>query len=67
MLCALPNADTLIADRGYESDGLREALAERDIKACIPGRANRKEPIAYDSELYKRRHLIERMFGRLKD
>ena len=67
MLGALPHADTLIADRGYDSDGLRKALAERSIKACIPGRANRREPIVYDAELYKRRNLIERMFGRLKD
>ena len=67
MLGALPNADTLIADRGYDSDALRKALAERGIKACIPGRVNRREPIVYDAELYKRRNLIERMFGRLKD
>ena len=57
----------LIADKGYDSNRLRKALAERDIKPCIPGRANRKEPIAYDTELYKNRNLIEPMFGRLKD
>ena len=55
-----------IADRGYDSDRLREALAERGVKSCIPGRANRKEPIIYDTELYKSRNLIERLFGRLK-
>jgi hypothetical protein len=40
---------------------LRKPLAKRDINACpvldtgfcIPGRANRKEPIAYDAEFYK--------------
>ena len=26
-----------------------------------------KEPIIYDTELYKSRNLIERLFGRLKD
>ena len=64
---ALPDAETLIADKGYDSDRFREALAERGIKPCIPGRANRKKPVAYDADLYKRRNLIERMFGRLKD
>ena len=39
VLDALPEADVLIADKGYDSDRLREALAERGIKSCIPGRA----------------------------
>ena len=64
---ALPEAAVLIADKGYDSDRLRKALAERGIKSCIPGRAKRKEPIIYDTELYKSRNLIERLFGRLKD
>ena len=67
VLDALPEADVLIADKGYDSKRLREALAERGVKSCIPGRAKRKEPIIYDTELYKSRNLIERLFGRLKD
>ncbi len=67
VLDALPEADALIADKGYDSDRLREALAERGVKSCIPGRANRKEPIVCDTELYKSRNLIERLFGRFKD
>ena len=48
VLPALPEACVLIADRGYDSDRLRKALAERGVKSCIPpGRANRKEPIVY--------------------
>ena len=62
-----PDTATLIADRGYDADWLREALRERDIAPCIPPRTNRVEPIAYDTDLYKRRNLVERMFGRLKD
>ena len=65
MLPALPDANTLLADRGYDSNWFREALAARDIEPCIPGRKNRKEPIEYDTELYKQRNRIERMFGRL--
>ncbi len=37
------------------------------MASCIPGRANRKEPIVHDRELYKSRNLIERLFGRLED
>ena len=67
MLTALPDADTLIADRGYDSNWFREALEDKGIAPCIPGRKNRKEPITYDETLYKQRNLVERMFGKLKD
>jgi transposase len=67
LLPALPDAEVLIADRGYDSNWFREALSELEIEPCIPGRSNRKVPIPYDAELYKQRNRIERMFGRLKD
>ena len=67
VLDALPDADILIADRGYDSDRFREALNARGPAPCIPGRANRKTPVVDDKALYTRRNLVERMFGRLKD
>ena len=67
VLPALPDAEVLIADKGYDSDWFRETLYELEIAPCIPGRANRKAPIPYDADLYKQRNRIERMFGRLKD
>jgi transposase len=63
----LPKAKALIGDKGYDADWLRAALAARGIAPCIPSRANRNEPVAYDRGLYKARHKIEIMFGRLKD
>ena len=62
-----PDAKTYIADRGYDADWLREALSECKITPCIPPRSNRLEDIPYDKTVYKRRNLVERMFGRLKD
>ena len=56
----------LLADKGYDSDAIRTDLAERDIKAVIPGRSNRRVKIEYDRALYKQRNRIERMFGHLK-
>ena len=55
-----------------EMNDLRQSLTHRaekrlEFTPCIPGRASRKKPVAYDTELYKQRNLIERMFGRLKD
>ncbi len=37
------------------------------ITPCIPPKKNRKKPISYDKNLYKQRHKIEIMFGRIKD
>lgn len=67
LLKALPKARELLADRGYDADWFRAALMERGITPCIPPKKNRKTNIAYDRKLYKQRHKIENMFGRLKD
>jgi transposase len=58
--------DRLLGDKGYDSDNIRNDLAERGIEPVIPPRSNRKVPIEYDREAYKRRNLIERCVNRLK-
>lgn len=67
MLPALPAAKELLGDKGYDADWFREALAARRIAVCIPSKSNRKKPIDHDRTLYRQRHKIENMFGRLKD
>ena len=67
MLDALPRAKALLGDRGYDADWLRQALTAHGITACIPSKVNRKIPIPHDTALYRRRHKVEIMFGRLKD
>jgi transposase len=67
LLSNLPSAKWLLGDRGYDADWFREALENRQIKPCIPGRKSRKVPVKYDKRRYKRRNRIEIMFGRLKD
>jgi transposase len=67
MIDALPKAKTLLGDRGYDADWFRGALNAKGIAPCIPSKANRKIPIAHDRTLYRQRHKIENMFGRLKD
>ncbi len=49
------------------ADWFREALKDKGIKPCIPGRTSRGKAIRYDKRRYKRRNRIEIMFGRLKD
>ena len=67
MIDALPQAKAMLGDRGYDADWFRAALAERGITACIPSKTNRKIPIPHDTVLYRQRHRIENMFGKLKD
>ena len=67
LLDSLPQARELLGDRGYDADWFRAALLRRGITPCIPPKKNRKQPVVYDKNLYKQRHKIEIMFGRLKD
>jgi transposase len=64
---SLPETKVLIADRGYDADWLRWALADRGIEPCIPSRKGRKDPASHDPTVYRQRHRIENMFARLKD
>ena len=67
MLHKLPPARELIGDRGYDSGRFRADLSARGIAPCIPSTRSRKQPIPHDAVLYRQRHRIEIMFGRLKD
>jgi transposase len=58
--------DALLADKGYDSDGLIETLEARDITPVIPSKANRKQPRKTDFALYRERNLVERFFCKLK-
>ena len=67
MIEALPPAKAMLGDRGYDADWFRNALNARGITPCIPSKINRKVPIPHDKALYRQRHKIENMFGKLKD
>jgi transposase len=55
MIDAFPKAKALLGDRGYDAKWFRDALAERNITACIPSKMNRKIQILHDTVLYRRR------------
>jgi len=57
----------ILADRGYDSDKFRTAIRSANCIPVIPGRKNRKNKIEYDKQLYKKRNLIERIFGKIKE
>ena len=60
-------ADYFIADKGYDSEPIRDKARMHDMISVIPKRKNAKQPNPdFDSYLYKLRHLVENMFARLK-
>lgn len=59
-------AENLMADRGYDSREIIDTARKQGMCAVIPPRKNLKEQRFYDKELYKRRHLIENAFLKLK-
>jgi transposase len=60
-------AKKLLGDKAYDSAELRQRLKNRGTKPVIPNRSNRKLPFRFDKKSYKKRHLIENAFCRLKD
>ncbi len=63
----LPRADYIIADRGYDSEALREQIRDKKAIPVIPRKKNSK--VGNDDIywcLYKYRHLVENVFARLK-
>ena len=58
--------EVVIADKGYDSDALVDAIEEKGAEAVIPPKRNRLEPRDYDKDLYKERNLVERFLNRLK-
>ena len=57
-LGSLPAAAWIIADRDCDADWFREALRDKGIRPCIPGRKSRGWAARYDRRRYKRRNRI---------
>ena len=66
MALADDQPQALLADKGYDSDAIRDDLKDRHIKSVIPPRSNRTKVIRYNKRLYKKRNCIERLFRHIK-
>ena len=63
---AVPFGVPVLADRGYDSDPLREQLAGEGFELVSPHRSNRTKPPTNDGRTmrrYKRRYKAERTFA----
>jgi transposase len=66
LLDTIGEGQILLADRGYDSDALRAAVASRGAWANIKPMPHRVNIPAFSPWLYGYRNLIERFFNKLK-
>jgi transposase len=66
MLQTVQAGHTLLADRAYDSDALREALVKRGATANVKPMPGRKNIPAFDRFLYRSRNMVERFFNKIK-
>jgi transposase len=57
----------VIADRAYDADQLMDTILDAGSIPVIPPRRHRRFQHKYDTELYKERNQIERLFAKLKE
>ena len=62
----LAPAQEVVADMAYDSNALREQIAQAGANAVIPPHPNRKNPPHFDPTAYAKRHHIEQTFSKLK-
>lgn len=58
-------AAAVLADKAYDSNDLRQHIADMQAEAVLPSKRNRKVAIPHDTDIYKHRNRIERCFNRL--
>lgn len=63
----LPQPKILLADRGYDADGIRKSMNDRGVRPVIPMRRSREKRVGVDRSLYRLRNLVERCFNKLKN
>lgn len=66
LLQDLPKGASLLADRGYDADWIREMIEERDCTSVIPPKSNRINEIPFSRRKYKKRNSVERCINKLK-
>jgi transposase len=55
-----------VADKAFDSNGLRHRLAASGAMVCIPPKGTRRIAVHFDRRLYAHRHTIKNYFARIK-
>jgi transposase len=59
-------AEAVMADTAYDSDTIRQAIANKGALAVIPNNPSRARKHSLDTHLYAQRHLVECCISKLK-
>lgn len=66
----VPWPEMIAGDKGYRADWIDEYLTKRGIEPVIPSRTNEdrdKRGTEFRSDAYRRRNIVERLIGWLKE
>jgi len=56
----------VLADKAYDADHFRQAIAQAKAHAVIPFNSSRSAVSRHDRHIYQERNLVERFFNKLK-
>ena len=56
----------VLADKAYDTDGIRELIEAQDAVPIIPDRKSRRKTHPFSPPLYRLRNRVERFFAKLK-
>ena len=63
----LDRIEALLANIAFTAKArLLDRLEQHHVEPVIPPKSNQKEPWEFDQDKYRRRHLIENFFAKLK-
>jgi transposase len=62
----VPDAEEVVADKGYDSWAIKDAVIEAGMPAHIPSKRNAVEPWPIDEDAYKDRNRVERLINKMK-
>ena len=57
----------LLADKAFDVQWLIERLQAQGVPIVISQRPNRRQPLSIDEHMCRRPHLMENLFGKLKE
>jgi len=67
LIAKLPDTKAIVADKGYDSECIREQIMKKGARSVIPRKHNSlRGNTDMDWGLYRYRHLVENAFARLK-
>jgi transposase len=66
LLANLKPGATLLGDKAFDSNALRNPAKRQDVWANIPPKSNLKGSFVFSAILYRNRDLVERFFNKLK-